>query len=500
MFNAAADGAGESTTEVQPELLTGRIARRAVERPDATAIVARDDRIGLAAFWARVTRTAAGLAGMNRVAVLPTSDIGSVVAVVAAMHAGVSIVLLHRHLTPDQLTRMLELTAPGAVVAEPNQHRRLRRMGFRGDVYAADALEARGPIGDPRPGGGSGASPRRARGQAPSAQPGGELLVGITSGTSGEPKLFVRNQKSWAATLDRSDATLSAIGGGDRVAVPGVLDHTHFLYGALHALTRGATVDLRSAEISLNDGATHLYSVPTLAWDVVRSVPGPIESVREVLSSAARWPRAGRHALQAILPNASLVHFYGASELSFVSFDRGLGSAREDSAGHLFAGVEAQIRDGLVFVRSDMLFDGYLTAAGVMGGPVDGWMSVGDRGRLCGSELQLLGRAGEMLIRAGLNVDLAAVDAALAAIPGIAEAACAAVPDARMGEVPAAAIVADPGAPSIAEIRRQLRRTLPSPSMPVRILTVERLPRTPRGKLDRAALVAMLGGVPDSAG
>ncbi|MEU7765684.1 AMP-binding protein [Nocardia sp. NPDC049190] len=453
------------------ELLAERLCRQAAEHPDTTAVVAARASVDYREFWSRVTRTAAGLGGMNRVAVLPTSDIGSLVVVAAAMHAGVGVVLLHRHLLPNQLTRVLELARPGAVVAAPHQHRRLRRLGFDGIVQTAVALES------------DGSSSR--------AHPDTELLVGITSGTTGEPKLFVRNQRSWAATLDRSDATFD-IGRRDRVSVPGVLDHTHFLYGALHALTRGATVDLRPVEQSLDDGATHLYSVPTIAWDVVRSGVGPVASVREVLSSAARWPRSARGALQEIVPNASLVHFYGASELSFVSFDRGLGAADEHSAGELFDGVEAEVREGLVFVRSDMLFDGYLTEDGVVGGPVEGWMSVGDRGRVVGNRLQLLGRDSDMLIRAGLNVEPAAVEAALIAIPGVTEAACIGVPDGRMGEAPAAAIVVRGAAPSSDVIWRHLRATLPSPSMPVRVLTVDSLPRTPRGKLDRRALSDVL--------
>lgn len=453
------------------ELLAARIARQAAANPAAIAVLSKRERVDYERFWSKVLRTAAGLDGMRRVAVLPTSDAESLVAVTAAMHAGVSVVLLHRHLLPDQLRRVLALAGPGAVVAAPHQHRRLRRLGFDGVVRTAAELESEGAVAG--------------------AHPGAELLVGITSGTTGEPKLFVRDQLSWAATLDRSDSTFD-IGAGQRVSVPGVLDHTHFLYGALHALTRGATVDLRPVVDALTDGATQLYSVPTIAWDVVRAGIGPVGGVREVLSSAARWPRAGRQALRDVLPNASLVHFYGASELSFVSFDRGIGSADEESAGELFCGVEARIRDGLVYVRSDMLFDGYLTADGVTGGPVDGWMTVGDRGEVIGNRLRLFGRDSEMLIRAGLNVEPAAVEAALTAIPGVAEAACVGVPDARMGEAPAAAIVLGGGAPAAEEIWRRLRATLPSPSMPVQVLVVDRLPRTPRGKLDRAALVSTL--------
>ncbi|WP_069162427.1 AMP-binding protein [Nocardia altamirensis] len=455
------------------ELLAERIARHAAEYAESSAVVSAREHVDYREFWSRVTRTAAGLDGMNRVAVLPTSDVESLVVVAAAMHAGVSVVLLHRHLLPNQLSRVLELAKPGAVVAAPPHHRRVRKLGFDGDIRTVAGLASAGESG--------------------TARPETELLVGVTSGTTGEPKLFVRNQQSWSTTLDRSDATFD-IGGGDRVSVPGVLDHTHFLYGALHALTRGATVDLRSAVEALNDGATHLYSVPTVAWDVVRSGTGPFERVREVLSSAARWPRTGRQALQEVLPNAALVHFYGASELSFVSFDRGLGAEDEKSAGKLFDGVEVDIRDGLVFVRSDMLFDGYLTERGVVDGPADGWMSVGDRGAVAGDQLRLFGRDSEMLIRAGLNVEPAAIEAALTALPGIAEAACIGIPDARMGEAPAAAIVVDANAPDLDAIWRHLRATLPTPSIPVQLLTMDSLPRTPRGKLDRQALAVVFGG------
>lgn len=461
------------------ELLAARIAGRVAAAGAAIAIESSSERVGYGEFWDRVVRTAAGLHGMNRVAVLPTSDVESLVVVTAACYSGVSVVLLHRHLMPDQLTRVLALTKPGAVVAAAGQHRRLRKMGFAGPIRTAAELAGSGP-------------PGRAR-------PETELLVGITSGTTGAPKLFVRDQRSWASTLDRSDATFD-IGAGDRVAAPGVLDHTHFLYGALHALTRGATVDLRPVMTALNDGATHLYSVPTIAWDVVRSGTAALPGVREVLSSAARWPRPGRQALRAVLPNATLVHFYGASELSFVSFDRGLGAADENSVGELFDGVDAEIRDGLVFVRSDMLFDGYLTEDGIVGGPVDGWMSVGDRGAVRGNRLWLFGRESEMLIRAGLNVEPAAIEAALTALPGVSEAACVGIPDARMGQAPAAAIVLGAHAPSLDAIWRHLRATLPSPSIPVQVRVLDRLPRTPRGKLDRPGLMKVFAPQEDTVG
>ncbi|MET4049705.1 MULTISPECIES: AMP-binding protein [unclassified Rhodococcus (in: high G+C Gram-positive bacteria)] len=494
------------------ELLTGRIARYIRDKPSSLAVVDSGGAVTYGEFGELVTAAAAGMSGMRRVAVLPTSDIGSLVAVTAAMSSGIGVVLLHRHLLPEQFARVLSLTRPDVVLAAPNQHARLRRMGAAAPT-SVDSIQVQGVL---------------AHGAADEDS---ELLIGITSGTTGEPKLFVRDQRSWARTLDRSDSTFD-IRAGDRVATPGVLDHTHFLYGALHGLTRGAIVDVRPVDSSLSSGATHLYSVPTIAWDVVRSGIGPVPSVREVLSSAARWPSSGRSALQEALPNASLVHFYGASELSFVSFDRGI----DPGPGTLFDGVDieirdSEIRDSIVHVRSDMLFDGYLTEDGVTGGPVDGWMTVGDRGRLGsgenlsggenlasgenlaggenpagggnlgdmgsleGRQLTLLGRDTDILIRAGLNVELAPIESALTAIPGIVEAACVGVPDVRMGEVPAVVIVEGANPPSTAEIWRHLRRELPSPSIPVQILTLEQLPRTPRGKVDRQEIGAIFATV-----
>ncbi|MEV8236649.1 AMP-binding protein [Rhodococcus sp. NPDC077669] len=465
-----------TTVQMTSDLLTARIAQHR-DRADI-AIVDATGRITYRDLWRRVERAAGSMAGMRRIAVLPTSDIESLIVVAAAMHAGVSVVLLHRHLLPGEFVDAMSVTAPSLIVAHPRQHARLHRWG-------ADAVLAPEQL----------AGDRVARVDPPARS--AELLVGITSGTTGPPKLFVRDQASWAATLDRSDS-LFDLGPGDRVSASGTLDHTHFLYGALHGLTRGATVDLRSAAAALEDAPTHLYSVPTIAWDIARShVQYP--SVREVLSSAARWPQSGRAALATVLPNATMTHFYGASELSFVSYDRRT-SEGAGIEGALFDGVEVETRGELLHVRSDMLFDGYLSRVGehttLTDGPVDGWMTVGDRGSIDQGRLTLLGRGSETIVRAGLTVELPPIEAALLSVPGVLDAGVLGLPDDRAGEIPVAGVVvAQDVSPTVAQIRRHLRSLLPDPSLPVVIAIVDGLPRTPRGKLDRQALGATLATV-----
>ncbi|MDQ1202415.1 class I adenylate-forming enzyme family protein [Rhodococcus sp. SORGH_AS_0303] len=461
-----------------------RIGRRARDRPDSLAVVAADGSLTYREMWDRSGRVAARLLGAERVAVLPASDLGSVVTVLGAIRAGCSLVLLHRHLLPDHLASVLEIGRPAAVIATERGRTRLRRLGVTGTLTSPDDLAAAPAVPLPAP------------------DEAGELLAGLTSGTSGTPKLFVRSRRSWSRTLDRSDEEFT-VDRHSRVAAPGVLDHTHFLYGLVHALTRGAAVDLRPLESWSSAGdvdPTHVYTVPTLAHDIAVSTRPGLAQVREVLSSGAFWPRSGRDALSARVPGARLVHFYGASELSLVAVDSSTEPVPDGSAGRLVSGVRTRTVDGVVSVHSDMLFDGYLTHpdhAEPSDGPVNGWTSVGDRGEIHGGWLFLAGRSSDTIVRGGLKVEPLDVETALRGFPGVLDAACMGEPDPRMGHVPVAAITVSEPVDRTA-LRRHLRAHLEAPAMPTRVVTVTALPRTARGKLDRPAVLAMIATGPRS--
>lgn len=473
-------------------LLAERVAAAARAQPEAVAIRDGAETLTYADLSARVDAVARAVAGRGRVAVLPRADAGSLAAVVGAMAAGTSVVLLDRHVSARQVERVLAVARPALVVASgrlpPALDERLDAVRRRRPAE----LVAEGGARD-RP--------------APRARPGDELLVGMTSGTSGEPKLFVRDQASWATTLDRSDAAFD-VRPGDVVWAGGPLDHGHFLYGALHALTRGATVDLRPlAEAATSDAITHLYLVPTLGVDLVDLLgERRLRRVREVVSSAAPWPPAARRRLAERLPHAAISHFYGASELSFVALSTTRDPTPDPEAARPFPGVQIEIRDadgtplpagrqGIVHVRSDMLFAGYLDDEGAMrdGPDADGWTTVGDLGTLRDGWLTLAGRHSDTIISGGFNVEPAQVETALAELPGVREAACVGLPDRRWGALPVAVLVVDDAAaPTAAQVRRHARATLPQPSRPRRVFVADALPRSPRGKLRRDALVELV--------
>lgn len=159
-------------------------------------------------------------------------------------------------------------------------------------------------------------------------------------------------------------------------------------------------------------------------------------------------------------------------------------------------GVEVEVGEvGHAFLRSGGMMTAYygepeLTAERVT---EDGWLRTGDLMRADEDGYYfVVGRHSEMIIRSGVNIAPAEVEAALVALPGIAEAAVVGVPDRRSGESIRAAVVAERGmSPSEDEIRQALAGRLAAYKVPQEFIFVEELPRTDRGKVNRRALQSL---------
>lgn len=394
----------------------------------------------------------------SRVAMSPRSDVRSIAAVIGTWLAGSSVVLMHRHLTDAQAA---------SVIAQS-----------RTEVVVTDAMEIEVAPGHPI------------------TAPPGELLVGLTSGTSGTPKLFARDHASWIATFSRSDELVDIIP-NDVVAVPGAIDHTHFLYGLIHSLHRGATVDLRGVDSADWQQATVLYSVPTIASDLAARGEN-VSSLRTVLSSGAAWQPSARESFKRRLPqDAKVYDFYGAGELSFVATSDGQGP--DESLGRPFSGVEVLIRrpdgqlaeageSGLIEVSSDMVFNGYLTATGLVETPPTRWITAGDHGHIDPDGwLFLTGRQSRMFTRGALNVEPEAVERVLSQHPNVHAAACVAQRCDRWGAVPIVFVTVEQLVAST-ELDRWCSEHLDVVHQPHRILILDQLPTTHRGKIDYRSL------------
>jgi long-chain acyl-CoA synthetase len=478
------------------------VARREPDRPaiddDARAwtyaqLAAAVDRIG------QVVRTRLGSPGEAVGLLLGTSGV-AVAAFLAVGHAGAAAMVLDPRWPADRLARVLASHPPALVITRPGLAARLP-AGTRWldvDAVLTGAPErAPAPLTPPAP-----------------EQP---FYIGYTSGSTGEPKGFVRSHASWL----RSFEACGAVGPGadDAVAVPGPLTSSWFLFATLEALHAGARVRLwtrfEPAEVVTSSASgtwSRLVVVPTMLQDVLgaaRRRGTRLDAITMVISSGAAWPAPLRRAATATMPHAEVVDLYGSSEWSVVSVRR----VRDDQPpGHLGAvveGVELSVRDendtevapghpGVLWVRSPLLIDGYV--GGVDDGArwdAEGFVAVGDLVRRVGEHLEFVGRRDDMIVCRGSNVYPEAVERVLRERDEVLDVAVVGAFDAERGEHLCALLELAPDASvGRAALRVHCRERLPGPSTPSRFVSVARLPRSAAGKLDRRRLAALLDTSP----
>lgn len=142
---------------------------------------------------------------------------------------------------------------------------------------------------------------------------------------------------------------------------------------------------------------------------------------------------------------------------------------------------------GRVLVRGPHVFAGYVEPDGSLRRPVrDGWYDTGDLGLLeADGWLRLTGRAKDLIIRGGHNIDPASIVEALESHPQVAAAAAVGRPDAHAGEVPVAYVALAPGATTTPdELLAHAADTLGErAAVPKSITVLPALPTTAVGKV-----------------
>jgi fatty-acyl-CoA synthase len=232
-----------------------------------------------------------------------------------------------------------------------------------------------------------------------------------------------------------------------------------------------------------------------------------ISSVRMALTGGAVLPKAIGERFQE-RTGIRLFETYGMTETAAaIAFNPGRGESLAGSVGFRAPYAKTKIvslqnpeelqdcpklTSGLVVVQGPQVFPGYVDPrhnTDVL--TDDGWLVTGDIGYLTEDErLILTGRAKDLIVRSGHNIDPAAIEDVANAFPGVQISSAVGMPDQYAGEVPILFVVAAPGQTiDLSSLEQHLERNvMEPPAKPRRVVVLDRLPVTAVGKIFKPAL------------
>ena len=257
-----------------------------------------------------------------------------------------------------------------------------------------------------------------------------------------------------------------------------------------------------------------MSAVPTV-YGTLAQVPvdADISTLRLPIVGAAPLPASVREAFAAHT-GRRLLEGYGLTEATCVSTWTRPGEERPGSVGRVLPGQQikaVRIGDGSwadcapgqtgeLVIGGPAVFAGYVTDPD-LGGPRvsregivhDGWLDTGDLGMVdADGFVYLTGRAKDLIIRGGHNIDPRVIEDGLLAHPAVRAAVAVGRPDRHAGEVPVAYVVpADPGRFEEADLLAWASTAIDEPAArPKHIHPIDAIPVTAVGKPFKPALLA----------
>lgn len=455
--------------------------------------------------WGDLAATADAIApqvepGM-RVAVLLRNRPPQVGLVLGLLRAGACIVTANPDRGAERVRADLESLGVGTVAGESDD---LETLAPKIRWFASDALGAVAVTGDP---------PVETTDVA-NRRPGVAVEM-LTSGTTGPPKRVPLTSEMLSRVLDgakhyerNSDTQVRLRSGVTIVNSP--LVHLGGLFRILQCVNDGRSFCLlerfrvdewidavrrhRPRTVSLVPAALQMV----LDADLDRA---DFASVRSVISGTAP-----------LAPDDADAFFekYGARVLvSYAATEFGGGVAgwnladhdcfwaiKRGSVGRAHPGCELRVVDPATGAPLGAGEEGLLEVKARQMGDRAGWTRTTDVARIdADGFLWILGRADQAIIRGGFKIRPDDVRAAFERDPRVRGAAVVSRPDARLGAVPVAAVELRPGVHAVSAdaLLAEAAKVLARYELPAELRLVETLPRTPSGKVDLAAVRALLG-------
>ena len=522
------------------ELLQDWVTLQAETRPDAFAVVLREDRLTYGQLEARSNQLAGllrdtGCKKGDRVCLLMPKSPTALVGLLGIYKADCIFVPLDLSNPAARLTRILEscesrcILAAGPVVHlldELFSDAALRvslSVGWLGaDRPVAKSFVEHFAMEDVR---GYPSTPLEYRNTRHDP-----AHILFTSGSTGHPKGVVVSHSSvihfveWARQYFHMDAS-------DRTSGHSPLHFDLSTFDIFGTFAAGAELHLVPPDLNLlphkladfmrASELTQWFSVPSILnylakFDVVK--PHDFPTLKRLLWCGEVFPTPALSYWMTRLPHVSFTNLYGPTEATIASSYYTVPECPPDPSAEVPIGTECDgeellvLNDRLEPVPNGEIGDLYIRGVGLSAGywrdpertasaflqnpraldPIDRLYKTGDLARIGRDDglIYFLGRADSQIKSRGYRIELGEIEAALNAIDGLQEAAVVGIPSGGFeGTLIACAYALLPGRDvSPADLRKALSALLPTYMIPARWLLSASLPKNANGKIDRRAL------------
>ncbi|MEU7633982.1 o-succinylbenzoate--CoA ligase [Nocardia sp. NPDC049220] len=355
--------------------------------------------------------------------------------------------------------------------------------------HLREAMEGSGPAWLPIP-----TSDRReARRLSDALSPGEPIddevaLVVTTSGTTGVPK---------GAMLSASALRASGTATHDRLGGPGswlLALPTHHIAG-IQVLLRSVLAGAEPTVLDVSGGflpEALAGAIAGMRGDRRYTALVPTQLIKALDAPVATKALAG---LDGVLVGgaATPLPVYERARAAGITVVRSYGMS-ETCGGCVYDGVPlhdttVRIEDSRVVLGGAMIASGYRNQPDHPAFAEPDWFRTEDAGTFEDGVLSITGRLDEAIMTGGLVVFPQVVEAVLITHPAINEVVVLGLPDDRLGQRVAAAVVPNAGtAPNLAELRDHVLAELDSIAAPRELVLLDELPLRGPGKPDRAKL------------
>ena len=338
-----------------------------------------------------------------------------------------------------------------------------------------------------------------------------------TSGSTGAPKGVELSHRAALAFVDWA-AGHFALNPDDRISNHASLTFDLSVFDVFGALLYGAALypvpEMQRgmppylARFMTDRAITVWYSVPSVACRIAEalSANAPVSRVRHLILAGEPFPKHAIPLLLRTFPNAKLCNLYGPTETNVVTFhdvsEVDAHSSQAVPIGRACPYAKTRVVDdsgaelapgsrGMLLVACDSLMTGYWadperTAASIERIGDERYYRTGDVvDQDASGVLRFVGRNDLMVKVEGTRIDLEDVEHVIAGAPGIQELAVLPWITRDLKKSLVSFVVSDTAPENVVE---WCASRLPRAMIPKLIVRVDCLPRTDRGKVDRAAL------------